>query len=70
MFESGSSIEFDVTVTTQRNVTGGPMVIEVPIPSTLTSSNLKFCGAKIKDVGENVLCAQEGNIQSVTMSSW
>ena len=69
MFESGSSIEFDVIVTTQRNATAGPMVVEVPIPSSLTSSSLMFCGAKLKDIGENVICAQEGDIKH-TPSSW
>ena len=69
IFESGSSIMFDVIVTTERNVTGGPMEIVAPIPSSSTASNLKFCGAKVKNIGKNVICAQEGDVQP-TLTSW
>lgn len=69
VFESGSSMTFDVIVTTERNVVAGPMTVQAPFPPALNVSYLQFCSARIKDVGENVVCAQEGDV-TATMSSW
>ena len=43
--------------------------MEVPIPPSKNVSNLQFCSAEVKNVGSNVVCAQEGPV-TPTLKSW
>ncbi|XP_053388507.1 uncharacterized protein LOC128551635 [Mercenaria mercenaria] len=66
---AGSTLAFKMKVQTERSVTVGPMSIEVPIPTNVTQSHLKYKSGKVISKGKNVVCLAYGNL-SAELTDW